>query len=118
MHPVSTPLDPGVRLSKEQSPQNDSERSEMSQVPYSQLVGALMYLAIATRPDIAHSVGVLARFSSNPGMAHCVKLAIEGVSANFALKHTVSPVSPADLCECKGLYYNALERTCKSSRLV
>ena len=28
-----------------------------------------------------------------------VKLAIEGVSANFALKHTVSP---ADLCECKG----------------
>ena len=70
MHPVSTPLDPGVRLSKEQSPQNGSERSEMSQVPYSQLVGALMYLAIATRPDIAHSVGVLARFSSNPGMAH------------------------------------------------
>ena len=44
-----------------------------------------------------------------------VKLAIEGISANFALKHTVSP---ADLCECKGLYYNALERTCKSSRLV
>ena len=28
-----------------------------------------------------------------------VKLAIEGISANFALKHTVSP---ADLCECKG----------------
>ena len=32
----------------------------------------------------------------------CVKLAIEGVSANFALKHTVRP---AGLCECKGLYY-------------
>ena len=28
-----------------------------------------------------------------------VKLAIEGVSANFALEHTVRP---ADLCECKG----------------
>ena len=28
-----------------------------------------------------------------------VKLAIEGVSANFALKHTVRP---AGLCECKG----------------
>ena len=70
MHPVSTPLDPGLRLSKDQAPQTDSERSEMSRVPYSQLVGALMYLAIATRPDIAHSVGVLARFSSNPGLAH------------------------------------------------
>jgi hypothetical protein len=29
-----------------------------------------MYLAISTRPDIAHSVGVLARFSANPGQAH------------------------------------------------
>ena len=70
MHPVSTPLDPGLRLSKDQAPQTDSERSEMSRVPYSQLVGALMYLAIATRPDITHLVGVLARFSSNPGLAH------------------------------------------------
>ena len=70
MHPVSTPLDPGLRLSKDQVPQTDSERSEMARVPYSQLVGALMYLAIATRPDIAHSVGVLARFSSNSGLAH------------------------------------------------
>ena len=39
MHPVSTPLDPGLRLSKDQAPQTDSERSEMSRVPYSQLVG-------------------------------------------------------------------------------
>ena len=70
MHPVSTPLDPGLRLSKDQAPQTDSEHSEMSRVPYSQLVGALMDLAIATRPDIAHLVGALARFSSNPGLAH------------------------------------------------
>ncbi len=30
----------------------------------------LMYLAIATRPDIAYAVGVLAQFSTNPGIAH------------------------------------------------
>ena len=70
MHPVSTPLDTGLRLSKDQAPQTHEERSEMSKLPYSQLVGALMYLAIATRPDIAHAVGVLSRFSSNPGMPH------------------------------------------------
>ena len=29
-----------------------------------------MYLACATRPDISHAVGEVARFVSNPGMAH------------------------------------------------
>ena len=42
--------------------------------PYPALVGALMYLAVATRPDIAHAVGVLARFSSDPGPAHWTAL--------------------------------------------
>ena len=42
----------------------------MKQVPYRQLVGALMYLAVATRPDIAYAVGVLGRFSSNPSPSH------------------------------------------------
>ena len=67
---VSTPLPPGHQLSKEQAAKTDEDVTYMRTVPYSQLVGALMYLAIATRPDIAHSVGLLARFSSNPGVAH------------------------------------------------
>jgi hypothetical protein len=33
-------------------------------------VGALMFLAIATCPDIAQAVGVLCRFMSNPGPEH------------------------------------------------
>ena len=67
---VSTPLDPGVRLSKDMAPKNDDERQYMQTVPYAQLVGTLMYLAVATRPDITHAVGVLARFSANPGPMH------------------------------------------------
>jgi hypothetical protein len=70
VRPVATPLEPGMRLSKDQAPSTDAERTEMRTIPYSQLVGALMYLAVATRPDIAHSVGVLARFNANPGLAH------------------------------------------------
>lgn len=42
----------------------------MRSVPYLQAVGALMYLAVASRPDIAYAVGVLARFSKNPGLLH------------------------------------------------
>ena len=68
--PVFTPLDPGTRLSTSMCPQNASESSDMAKHPYISLVGSLMYLAITTRPDIAYAAGVLARFNSNPGLAH------------------------------------------------
>ena len=68
--PVQTPLNPGTSLSHEQCPKTPEEVDSMRTVPYSHAVGSLMYLAISTRPDIAYAVGVLSRFSSNPGMAH------------------------------------------------
>jgi hypothetical protein len=37
---------------------------------YVSALGALMYLAIATQPDITHAVGVLCRCISKPGPAH------------------------------------------------
>ena len=42
----------------------------MSRVPYASAVGSLMYAMVCTRPDIAHVVGVLSRFMSNPGEEH------------------------------------------------
>jgi hypothetical protein len=44
----------------------------MADKPYGSVVGAVMYLATCTRPDISYAVGVLARFISNPGRAHWV----------------------------------------------
>lgn len=38
--------------------------------PYRELIGALLYLAIATRPDISHTVAKLAQFSSHPEEQH------------------------------------------------
>jgi hypothetical protein len=52
------------------APQNDEDVAFMKSVPYINAVGSLMYLAITSRPDIAYSVGVLARFNSNPGPLH------------------------------------------------
>ena len=63
-------MEPGLRLSKDMGPKDAEEAASMKEIPYHQLVGALMYLAIATHPDIAYLVGVLSRFSANPGMAH------------------------------------------------
>ena len=37
---------------------------------YSQIIGSLMYLASATRPDISFAVCKLSRFVSNPGDDH------------------------------------------------
>ena len=92
-HPVTTPLDPGARLSKEQAPRDDAERKQMQTRPYAALVGALMYLAVATRPDIAHAVGVLSRFSNDPGMAHwtAVKHLMRYLKGTMDLKLTYRP---------------------------
>lgn len=37
-------------------------------------LGKLLYLSIATRPDISYAVGVLCRFSENPGQEHWAAL--------------------------------------------
>jgi hypothetical protein len=64
--PVGTPMLPGTKLTSEDSPKTPDERREMENIPYINAVGSLMYLATMTRPDIAYTVGVLARFNSNP----------------------------------------------------
>jgi hypothetical protein len=40
------------------------------QLRYSQIIGSLMYLTSATRPDISFVVSKLSRFVSNPGDDH------------------------------------------------
>ena len=68
--PVSTPFDTQVRLTLEQAPADAAEFAVMCDVPYCEAVGALNWVALATRPDIAFAVSTVARFSANPGMAH------------------------------------------------
>ena len=67
---LSTPLPPYVKLSKNDCPMSDDEKAEMAKIPYSFVVGSLMYAMIATRPDIAFAVGVVSRHMSNPGKKH------------------------------------------------
>ena len=42
----------------------------VSKFPYRELVGALMYVATCTRPDIAHAVGEAAKFCERYGKTH------------------------------------------------
>jgi hypothetical protein len=61
--PSPTPYDPSVTLRKHNKIARD-------QLRYSQIIGSLMYLASATRPDISFVVCKLSRYMSNPGNDH------------------------------------------------
>jgi hypothetical protein len=67
---VCMPLGVQFKLNKEQCPKVEDERLEMDKIPYASAVGSLMYAMVSTRPDIAHAVGVVSRFMSNPGREH------------------------------------------------
>ena len=71
-HPLSTPM--VVRsLDVNKDPFRPQEKDEEilgSEVPYLSAIGALMYLAKTTRPDIAFFVNWLARYSSAPTRRH------------------------------------------------
>jgi hypothetical protein len=68
--PVGSPLAGHFKLSSKQCPSSKTEREEMKKVPYASAVGSLMYAMVCTRPDIAHAIGVVSRFLSNPGKEH------------------------------------------------
>ena len=61
--PMSTPMDPNVRL------QEDEVKDLKDVTMHPQLVGSLIYLTL-TRPDIFYPVGVVSRYISNPKKPH------------------------------------------------
>jgi hypothetical protein len=67
---LAQPLDLHVQLSRDQCPTTVEERAAMKAVPYREAVGALNWVAVGTRPDIAFAVSQLAQFMENPGRVH------------------------------------------------
>ena len=88
-------MEPGLHLSKDMAPSTPEEVELMRTIPYIHAVGSLMYLAISTRPDIAYTVGVLSRFSPNPGPPHwlAVKHLFRYLKGTLDYKLTYSPTS-------------------------
>ena len=61
--PRVSPLDANLQLDDTGEPLGDG-------TPYNALVGSLLYLAVQTRPDISHAVGMLSRFVASPKEQH------------------------------------------------
>jgi hypothetical protein len=53
-------------------PKDDDEELFGSKFPYLSAIGALMYLANCTRPDISFAVNLLARYNASPTKRHWV----------------------------------------------
>ena len=68
--PVATPVDDRHPLSMLDCPKTEEDRRFMSNIPYLSAVGCIMWLAMATRPDLAYAASLLGRFSANPGRSH------------------------------------------------
>ena len=62
---VSTPLGAHFKLSRKTCPSTKGQRDDMAAVPYSSVVGSLMYVMVCTHPNIIHVVGVVSRYLMN-----------------------------------------------------
>ena len=67
---INTPSTAHFRLSSALSPQLDDEIDYMSQVPYSSVVGSLMYAMMCSRPNLSYVVNTISRYIANPGKEH------------------------------------------------
>ena len=69
--PIETPGTEKLVLSKDQCPEeNSEEQNQIKQYDYRGLIGALNYLSMSSRPDIAFQSHQLSRFLHNPGHEH------------------------------------------------
>ncbi|KAL1564721.1 Integrase catalytic domain-containing protein [Salvia divinorum] len=71
---VCTPLSQQFKLSTSQRPANDKDRKEMSDIPYANIIGSIMYTMVCTRPDLSHAVSVTSRFMADHGREHWLAL--------------------------------------------
>ena len=57
------PLNPNANLEDESSPEIDSTK-------YRSLIGAIIYVSVASRADITYAVSKLSQYSNNPRQLH------------------------------------------------
>ncbi|GBE80639.1 Retrovirus-related Pol polyprotein from transposon TNT 1-94 [Sparassis crispa] len=68
--PVPTPMESSLHLSVHDAPSTPEEIAEMKKRPYRELVGALTWISVISRPDVSFVSAHLAQFNANPGKRH------------------------------------------------
>ena len=70
LKPVSTPMEPHIKLTNAQSPLTGAEYASIQHIPYCEAIRSLMYAALGTRPDISYAISTILCFTSNPRLPH------------------------------------------------
>jgi hypothetical protein len=68
-HPISTPMEPGTKLTDSDSPDASNE-NDMKGTPYREIVGSALWTSLVCTPQITYAVCQVARFGNNPGRPH------------------------------------------------
>ena len=63
---LTTPLDPGTKLCKNILELDNIEKAQW----YQQAISSLMYVMLATQPDLAYTISTLSQYSKNPKSEH------------------------------------------------
>lgn len=67
---ASTPIEPGLKISKADFPYSNEDRADMKNISYKSLVRSLMHAYVSTPPDICYSTNSVVQYLSNPGKKH------------------------------------------------
>ena len=59
-----------ILLLQSQCATSEEDRLFVKDIPYTQAVGSLLWLALGARPNISYAVGQVAKFNANPGPVH------------------------------------------------
>ena len=83
--------------------QDDIERDRVTQLPYRELVGSLLYLSTMTRPDVAYHMSVLCQFMHDPTV-DCYNAALDlllylGHTRNRGITFSGKLEAPAELAD-------------------
>jgi len=114
--PVPTPM--VKRLTEEDCPKTPKDEEFMKDKLYMRAVGKLIWLALATRPDLAYAVSQLARFNAKPGPTHwvAVKRVFRYIAGTLDYKIVYGPSShPANFITYSDSDYAGCPDSAKST---
>lgn len=108
IHPRQTPMRTDTKLTKNEG----SPAPLLFQREYQQKVGSLLYATCITRLDIAHAVGVVSRYCSNPTKEHMA--AVDDIFAYLKGTPNLGPIYKRDASNLHA-YVDADHGGCKDT---